>query len=80
MFALTELLDQAQNLGQKFKNIGVSAVKLPSLEDFRKVSETVLRSYGLEQWMVDVWVMLVAGLVGFVLKRYGFAPAPIIMG
>ena len=227
LFALTELLDQAQNLGQKFKNIGVSAVKLPSLEDFRRVSGTVLRScgigtfvgilpaegstmaamiayneakrwskepqefghgaiegiagpeaannaatggamvptlalgipgsataavilgglqvhglrpgpnlfeeqpsllygiffamlmanilflfvglagakvfsrmslipttllwptvfalclvgsYGLEQSMVDVWVMLVSGLVGFVLKRYGFAPAPIIMG
>jgi putative tricarboxylic transport membrane protein len=37
-------------------------------------------SYGLKQSMVDVWVMLAAGLVGFVLKRYGFGPAPIIMG
>jgi putative tricarboxylic transport membrane protein len=30
--------------------------------------------------MVDVWVMLIAGLLGFGLKRYGFSPAPIIMG
>ncbi len=37
-------------------------------------------AYGLEQSMKDVWVMLAAGLVGFILKRYGFAPAPIIMG
>jgi len=37
-------------------------------------------AYGLEQSMVDVWVMLGAGLIGFVLKRYGFGPAPIIMG
>ena len=37
-------------------------------------------AYGLEQSMKDVWVMLLAGLLGFVLKRYGFAPAPIIMG
>lgn len=37
-------------------------------------------AYGVEQSMVDVWVMLVAGLVGFVLKRHGFGPAPIIMG
>ncbi len=37
-------------------------------------------AYGLEQSMTDVYVMLAAGLVGFVLKRYGFAPAPIIMG
>ena len=37
-------------------------------------------AYGLEQSLIDVWVMLAAGLVGFGLKRYGFSPAPIIMG
>jgi putative tricarboxylic transport membrane protein len=37
-------------------------------------------AYALEQAMLDVWVMLVATLVGFVLKRYGFSAAPIIMG
>ena len=37
-------------------------------------------SYGLEQSMVDVWVMLIAGLLGFILKQHGFGPAPIIMG
>ena len=37
-------------------------------------------AYGLEQSMVDVWVMLIAGLLGFVLKCHGFGPAPIIMG
>ncbi len=37
-------------------------------------------AYGLEQSLVDVWVMLFAGLIGFGLKRYGFSPAPIIMG
>ena len=37
-------------------------------------------AYGLEQSMVDVWVMLIAGLLGFVLKYHGFGPAPIIMG
>ena len=37
-------------------------------------------AYGVEQSMVDVWVMLAAGLLGFVLKRHGFGPAPIIMG
>jgi putative tricarboxylic transport membrane protein len=30
--------------------------------------------------MLDVWVMVVAALVGSVLKRYGFSAAPIIMG
>lgn len=37
-------------------------------------------AYGLEQSVIDVWVMMLAGLLGFVLKRHGFAPAPIIMG
>lgn len=40
----------------------------------------VVGAYGVEQAMVDVWVMLVAGLLGFALKRYGFGPAPIVMG
>jgi len=37
-------------------------------------------AYGLEQSIVDVWIMMIAGLLGFLLKRYGFSPAPIIMG
>ena len=37
-------------------------------------------AYGLNQSMVDVWIMIVSGLVGFVLKKNGFGPAPIIMG
>ena len=37
-------------------------------------------AYALAQSMLDVWVMVIAGLLGFVLKRYGFSAAPIIMG
>ena len=37
-------------------------------------------AYGLNQSIVDVWIMIVSGLVGFVLKKNGFGPAPIIMG
>jgi putative tricarboxylic transport membrane protein len=37
-------------------------------------------AYGLEQSLIDVWIMMIAGLAGYVLKRYGFSPAPIIMG
>lgn len=37
-------------------------------------------AYALEQSVLDVWIMVAAGLLGFVLKRYGFAAAPIIMG
>jgi putative tricarboxylic transport membrane protein len=37
-------------------------------------------SYALEQSLLDVWIMVAAALLGFVLKRYGFSAAPIIMG
>ena len=40
----------------------------------------VVGAYGVEQSMVDVWIMLAAGLLGFALKRFGFGAAPIIMG
>ena len=40
----------------------------------------VVGAYGVNQSMVDVMIMLIAGFAGFWLKRYGFGAAPIIMG
>ncbi|WP_110647511.1 tripartite tricarboxylate transporter permease [Salinicola peritrichatus] len=40
----------------------------------------VVGAYGVNQSLVDVYIMLVAGLAGYVLKQFGFSPAPIIMG
>ena len=40
----------------------------------------VVGSYSLDQALIDVWFMLAFGLLGFVFRRFGFAPAPIIMG
>jgi len=37
-------------------------------------------SYALNQSIMDVWIMVIAGVGGFFLKRYGFSAAPIIMG
>ncbi len=37
-------------------------------------------SYALQQSQLDVWIMVLAGILGFILKRYGFSAAPIIMG
>jgi putative tricarboxylic transport membrane protein len=41
---------------------------------------SVVGSYAPNQSMFDVWVMLAAGFVGFLFRRYGFSPAPLIMG
>ena len=37
-------------------------------------------SYAASSSFFDVWVMLVSGIIGFFMLRYGFGPAPLIMG
>ena len=41
---------------------------------------SVVGAYAPNQSMVDVVIMLAFGVVGFIFKRYGFSPAPLIMG
>ncbi len=41
---------------------------------------SLIGSYAFASAIFDVWVMLVAGLVGFVMLRHGFGPAPLVMG
>jgi putative tricarboxylic transport membrane protein len=41
---------------------------------------SMIGAYGPNQSMGDVYVMLVAGVVGFLFRRTGFSPAPLIMG
>ena len=43
-------------------------------------SLAVVGSYALEQSVTDVYIMFVFALLGYIFKRFGFAPAPIIMG
>jgi len=40
----------------------------------------VIGAYAPNQAITDVWTMLIFGVVGFVLRRYGFSPASLIMG
>jgi putative tricarboxylic transport membrane protein len=30
--------------------------------------------------MIDVWTMLIFGVVGYLMRRHGFSPAPLVMG
>jgi putative tricarboxylic transport membrane protein len=30
--------------------------------------------------IVDVWIMLIMGVVGYALKKFGFDPAPLVLG
>ncbi|MBT8361791.1 MAG: C4-dicarboxylate ABC transporter permease [Desulfobacterales bacterium] len=41
---------------------------------------SMVGSYAFASSLFDVWTMLVAGVVGFIMKRHGFGPAPLVMG
>ena len=40
----------------------------------------LIGSYATGASLFDVWVMLLAGIVGFIMLRHGFSPAPLVMG
>jgi len=40
----------------------------------------VIGSYALHNSIADVWVMLIAGLIGSSFRKIGFSPAPIVLG
>jgi putative tricarboxylic transport membrane protein len=41
---------------------------------------SMIGAYSFSQAAFDVWVMLISGLIGFVMLRHGFGPAPFVMG
>lgn len=41
---------------------------------------TVLGSYAIRNNMLDVWIMLLFGIVGFISNKLKFHPAPIVLG
>jgi putative tricarboxylic transport membrane protein len=40
----------------------------------------VIGAYAIAQRLFDVWTMLAFGLLGFVLRRYGYPMAPFVLG
>ena len=41
---------------------------------------SMVGAYSYSSSLFDVWVMLLAGFVGFLMNRHGFGPAPLVMG
>lgn len=41
---------------------------------------SMVGAYAPNQSMSDIWTVLIFGVVGFLFRRYGFSPAPLIMG
>ncbi|HYG53657.1 MAG TPA: tripartite tricarboxylate transporter permease [Burkholderiales bacterium] len=40
----------------------------------------VIGVYEVNNSLVDVWIMLIMGVVGYALKKFGFDPAPLVLG
>ena len=41
---------------------------------------SMVGAYSFSSSIFDVWIMVIAGVVGFVMSRHGFGPAPLVMG
>lgn len=57
----------------------ISLVPLPILWPIVFALSTI-GAYALNSAMMDVWIVLVFGVIGFVARRFGFAVAPIAVG
>ena len=40
----------------------------------------IIGVYAVNHSIVDVWIMLIMGVVGYVLRKFGFDPAPLVLG
>lgn len=41
---------------------------------------SIVGAYALDQSLLDVWIALISGLVGFFMRRYGFSVVPLAIG
>ncbi len=41
---------------------------------------SIVGAYALDQSMLDVWIALISGVVGFFMRRYGFSVVPLAIG
>ena len=41
---------------------------------------SIVGAYALDQSMLDVWIALAAGVIGFFMRRYGFSVVPLAIG
>ena len=41
---------------------------------------SLIGAYSFAASIFDIWVMLISGIVGFLMLRHGFGPAPLVMG
>ena len=40
----------------------------------------IIGVYEVNHSIIDVWIMLIMGILGYMLKKFGFDPAPLVLG
>lgn len=76
-FANTIFLIVGLYMAPKFANVSKipSYILIPVISCF-----CTMGAYALNVNMMDVYMMFIFGIVGYVMNRFGFTPAPIILG
>ena len=77
LFAISEMLTQSTLLDQVFKRVALKAVKLPSIDDYKKTWKTILRSSGIGSFIgvLPAEGGTVASLIGYAeAKRWSKKP------
>ena len=46
----------------------------------RRRRKALVGAYALDQSMFDVWIALAAGILGYLMRRYGFSVVPLAIG
>ena len=77
-FALANILMGVSGLLICKQVIKISTVKMTILAPLIVALSTV-GSYAVRQSIFDVWVMLIFGFIGYFMRKYGFATAPVVL-
>ena len=43
------------------------------------IALSTVGSYAVQQSIFDVWIMLIFGFIGYFMRKYGFATAPVVL-
>ena len=77
-FALANVLMGVAGLGICKQVVKISTIPMTILAPMIVALSTV-GSYAVRQSIFDVWVMLVFGFIGYFMRKYGFATAPVVL-
>ena len=59
----------------------VSVLRIPYVDPYPLiVMFCIIGVYAVNNSIIDVWIMLIMGCVGYMLRKFGYDPAPLVLG